>query len=483
MLLSEMLKRLSSHVIPSSDFSDCEIVGITENSNEVKSGFIFVALRGLVRDGNDYIEEAAERGAVCIVTEKCLEDKSIKNAIICKNARKTMAELSKILYGDPSGRMKIVGITGTKGKTTTAEFLRECLAYSGIKCFSVGTLGVRGLPFDNERSKNTTPSSAVLFRTLARGAELGAEVAILEVSSQALVDFRVYGIAFDIVIYTGFSFDHIGRGEHKNMREYFLAKRRLFTDYSAKCAIVYDDGEYSRKISYGVSRIIRCGENMYDEYYISDIFITSPGVGFTIDGCDFSIGLEGKFNVINATLAMAAAKEISGNEIKKYRGILPSVRVRGRFEMYELDGKHIIIDFAHNADSIRNMCISVRKLSLGRIILLFGSVGGRAEERRREMAVTAEEFADFSIITSDNPGNEPAENICRDIRSYYRDKSKSRIIIDRRAAIIHALELAERGDYVLLLGKGHEEEQLVGTAYIPFSERDIISSLGAVPLP
>ncbi len=479
MVLSELIAKLGTRIVDCRNLTDVEVLDVTDASGECREGSVFCAVAGAEYNGADFIPEALRRGACCaVVSEGDLRNKNW-SVIISKNPRKTMAEIAKILYGNPNEDMTVIGVTGTKGKSTTCEYLRALLEFSGKRCVSVGTLGVRGLLENIPQHKNTTPPSHYLYKVLSRARDEGCTVAIIEVSSQALCDFRVHGIKFDYAVYTGFSYDHIGKGEHKNIKEYFFAKRRLFTDYGSPCAIVFDDGELSYKISYGAKRIVRVGTNPYDEFYLEDMLELSDGMSFSLFGRRLRIALNGHFNVTNAALALACATEITGREPDFFREALSAVRVRGRFELYTLGGVNLIIDYAHNQDSLRAIISAVRRSSFGRIIAVFGSVGERARARRRELAVTAEELCDLSVVTADNPGREDAADICREIARYFEDKGKVRIITDREEAIRYAISVASAGDYVLLLGKGHENFQLLGSRRVPFSERDIILSLGA----
>lgn len=481
MLLTEIIEALGHSALAVENFKEREIIGVTDNSKEVKEGFIFVAVRGKRRDGNSFISSAVRRGAVCVVTDAKIKGNIKETAIKCKNARKTLAEISKTIYGDPTGRIKLIGITGTKGKSTTAEYLYSVMLNSGVPCAKVSTIGIGGVEGFFENKDNTTPGAPMLYRMINQAIKEGKKYFIIEVSSQAISQHRIHGLSFDTVIYTGFSYDHIGPLEHENERDYFMAKRKLFCDYNAKRAIVIDDGEPSRRISYGVENIIRVGFEEYDEYRISSPYSTDSGVVFSLSGVTVRLGMLGEYNAKNAALAIATVSELTGVPLSSISMALKDVRVKGRFELYTVGNTVVVIDFAHNAESMRSLLCSVRRICYGRIIAVFGSVGERAVSRRRENAAIAEEYADFSLITSDNPANESGEEICKEIQSYFLDKRRTRIIPDRKEAIKHALALAEDGDYVVLLGKGHEDYQRIGNRDIRFSESEILKSLGAKP--
>lgn len=481
MLLSELLKKIE--YIECLNFRECEILGVSERSGCIGEGFVFVCVCGTREDGKSYVGEALARGAVSFVTNRKDEFTNTENAIIVENPRKCEAEISKILYGKDVDKLKIIGITGTKGKTTTAKILSECVASIGLKCVSIGTLGVEYYEGEKRlslrgKSENTTPDAPFIYRALSEAYDEGVRVAVLEVSSQALVSYRVFGIPFTVCIFTNFSPDHIGDFEHSSLSDYFTAKRTLFSDYGSKICVINSDDESSAYISGGIKHVIKVGKSS-DSFKLSLLYSDDASSEFKINDSEFSLSLGGEFNAYNAAFAVVSASLLFGRDISEFREVLKRISVSGRYELYKIDGKSVIIDFAHNQESFRRVLSSARKNAFGRVIALFGSVGERSLSRRGELARAAEEYADFLVITSDNPGSEPAEKICGDIFSALIDHSKAKIIIDREEAIRFALDFADDNDTVLLLGKGHEEYQLIGTEKIPFSEREIIKSLGA----
>ena len=482
MLLGDLLKEIE--YTECLNFRECEILGVSEHSSRVREGFVFVCVKGNFHNGENFVKSCKERGAVAIVTT----DKSLvseyENVIIVENPRKCEAEISKALFGKEIDKLKIIGITGTKGKTTTAKILSECISHLGLKCVSIGTLGVEYYEGDSRmfltgKSENTTPDAPFIYRALADAYEDGARVAVLEVSSQALINYRVYGIPFTVCIYTNFSYDHVGEFEHGSMAEYLEAKRTLFCDYGCKICIVNSDDGNASLISRGMEHVVSYGKtsNSFRLLVESSDAVHSE---FTINGKRFIVSLGGDFNAYNAAAAVVGASLICGRDVEEFLDVLKKVSVIGRYELYKIKEKTVIIDFAHNGDSFRSILSSVRYSTNGRIITLFGSVGERSLSRRGELARAAEEFSDFIVITSDNPGNESVDNICADIYNAIADNSIVKIITDRECAIKFAIEFANENDTILLLGKGHEEFQLIGDRKIPFSERDIIKLLGAV---
>lgn len=482
MLLGELLKRIE--YIECKNFIECEIAGVGEHSSAISEGFVFVCVKGYKNDGFDYLNDAKVRGARAFVTDRKDVDLSEENVIIVENARKSIAEISNALYGEKLSEIKIIGVTGTKGKTTTAKILSECISFMGLKCVCIGTLGVE---YYEDKSRvhlrgkcdNTTPSAPFLYKALSDAYLKGVRVAVLEVSSQALMSYRVYGIPFTVCVFTNFSPDHVGNFEHASLGEYFEAKRKLFSDYGSKISVVNSDDECSELISNGIEHVVYVGKDS-KSFRVGILFSCESYSEFKINDTDFHLSLGGRFNVMNASLAVVTASLISGRNISEFSNVLNRISVDGRYEVYRIKDKTVIIDFAHNMDSFRSVLESVNERKTGRIISLFGSVGNRSLKRRGELASVAENLSDYIVITSDNPCNEPAEKICKDIYNAIKDKTKAKIITDRKEAIAYAIDLAKPKDIVLLLGKGHEAYQLIGNDKIPFSEREIIESLGAV---
>ena len=482
MLLSELLKRIDYRECI--NFRDCEILGVSPHSARVKSGDVFVCIKGREEDGVFYIDEAKNAGALAFVMEEKNVCSQTNNVIIVENARKCEAEMSKAMYGEELDKLKIIGITGTKGKTTTAKFLSECIADLGLKCVSIGTLGVEY--YDGERrlllgdkNENTTPDAPFIYKALSDAYSQGVRVAVIEVSSQGLKDYRVFGIPFTVCVFTNFSPDHVGKNEHRTVKEYLDCKRSLFCNYGCKICVVNSDDESSAFISRGIDHVIKFGKDS-EKFKLSVLSSDETNSSFLVNENRFDISMGGVFNAYNAAAAVITAALIFGRNLSEFAPALKRVSVPGRYELYRIGDVSVIIDFAHNGESFRSILSSAKKSAKGKIISLFGSVGERSYQRRAELAIAAEEFSDFIVITSDDPGSEPAENICEEIAGYMLDRSFVKIIMDREEAIKFAIGIASDNDTVLLLGKGHEEFQLIGKNRIPFSERKIIESLGAV---
>ena len=472
-LLSALINALSEVTVE--NFRELDISAVTADSGSVTDGAIFVAIKGKTVDGADYISDAYERGARVFVLSKRKRNLPKAIYIYSKNSRKTLAELCSRFYGNPERKLLFVGITGTKGKTTTSVILSKILDGIGVKNIVVGTLSITTSVVG--RLHNTTPDPTVLFPILKDAVAKGIEVAIIEVSSQALKDHRVFGIRFSCVAFTGIGRDHIGDLEHPTIADYLYSKRKLFTDYGADCAVVNFDDPYSSYMSSGVARVVKCGFFENSGLVIKSFSDTSTGSKFTLGSVVVKTSLPGEYNARNVSMAIAIAREVCGASISEAASYVEGIKVDGRFDRKVVNGKNIIVDYAHNSDSFKEVIGLSRRLFGGRIICVFGSVGDRSFLRRAELAHSAEDYADLSVITTDNPGSELPLSICADIYSEFRDKTKAKIITDRESAILYAVGEATVGDTVLLLGRGHETVMCVGGRDIPFSDSLIVEKL------
>ena len=477
MPLSELLLKLGD--VEVKGFSESCVTAVSENSKEVKNGTVFVARRGLNFDGNNFIREAISLGACAVVTD----NENIKTTeitmIISKNASKTMAEIAAALYSDAFRDMTVIGITGTKGKTSTLKILSECIMSAKKSLVTISTLGaeIYARQYEHYDTANTTPEAPFIYKILYRARALGVKFAVIEVSSQALAEYRVYGIPFTVCIFTNISRDHIGICEHRSFEDYFQAKRSLFRDFAPRTVIANANDKNWYRITEGCPRVIKVGTGC--EYEYRNVRETLFESEFSLNGKSFAVSLGGEFNGINAALAIVAASVVLECDIDAFSDCLRRISVPGRYEVYLLGKIKIVIDFAHNAQSLTSLLKSVRRQTKGRIILVFGSVGERCLSRRGELASVAEKFSDIAVITSDNPGRESPEAIAYEIYSHFSDKRKAVTVTDREKAIIYAISAANHDDTVILAGKGQENYQLTECGRVYFSERDIIEKLGA----
>lgn len=476
MMLSQLIDGLSD--IKVVNFKDTEITKVTADSGSCRPGVLFFAIRGARYNGIDFIPDAHRAGARVFV---CAEEINIPDdsvVIYAKTPRKTLAELCSKISGNPEKRLMFVGITGTKGKTTTAYFISKILDRVGIPNLLIGTLGIG----EDKKSVNTTPDPTVLFPTLRDAARRDVKVVVLEVSSQALKDYRVFGIAFDTVVFTGLGEDHIGDFEHPSLSDYIASKRMLFNSYGAKRAVVNFDDSYASYMSAGVPKVIKCGFTPQVDFLIENFNDNKDGSEFKINGIPIKSKLSGEYNARNIALALGAVKEISGEDIVNTAEYANDICVPGRFNVFGINGVFAVVDYAHNYDSMVAVLTLARRLFSGKIICVFGSVGERSFLRRPSLARAAEEYADFSVITADSSGYEPPISVCADIYGAFIDKTRAKIIPDRASAIDYAMKIASRGDTVLILGRGHEKNISIMGESVPFSDIEYIEKLALCSL-
>ena len=489
MFLSQLLPYVDyTEVINRSGASveDIRIDLLSSDSRRVLENSMFVCISGSLSDGHDYAEAAYNNGCRVFVAERSLSLPDDAYVILTKNSRIALAQLSAEFFGRPSDEMTVIGITGTKGKTTSSLLIYNILKESGIP---VGYIGSNGVYYGNYRfdTLNTTPESYDLHEHMRRMRDDGINTVVMEVSSQALKLWRVYGIRFNICVYTNLSPDHIGEFEHPDFDDYKNCKRSLFTDYGAEFIVYNCDDEYAGTMI-GSTRCDRAsisgaGDRSAD-YAAEDIaYFRTPGkisVNFNCVGPDgrypISLSFPGDFSVYNALTALAVCRRL-GLATEAITETMKNVRIKGRFETYELpNGATAVIDYAHNGVSLKAALTALRNYAPSRLICLFGSIGGRTRMRRAELGLVASRDADFCILTSDNPDSEPPSAIIGEIASYFTAGTCPYVAIpDRRKAIEYALEHSERGDIILLAGKGHETYQLVCGIREEFSESDIIA--------
>ena len=470
---------------------EAEISSVCYDSRRAKEGALFVCLRGTLTDGHRYARAAYEKGCRCFVCESDPGDLPEDSVIMfSSDTRKALGMLAAEFFGHPERRLRLVGITGTKGKTTTALMIKSILDASGRSAGYIGSNGVDfcGFHFD---TVNTTPEGCDIYEYFARMVACGVDTAVLEVSSQALYMNRIQGLTFDICVFTNLSRDHIGGSEHPNMEHYKECKKKLFSEHCSGFALVNADdplsGEFSRSASSADNEVRSFSISKKADYRASEIeFIRDEnglGSSFVLNFGGKKIKMKqhfpGDFSVSNA-VAAAAVCDIIGVDAERVAEALAKVSIKGRFETLSLGGVDYIIDYAHNGKSLRAVLEVLRLYKPERLICLFGSVGGRTQMRRAELGAVASELADLSILTADNPDCEPVESIIADIAAEYKDKESYVAINDRKKAIEYAVSIAKRGDIVLLAGKGHEDYQLIAGLRYPFCEREIIINAARV---
>lgn len=489
MLLSDLMKVIDyTEVInrTGTDPQSVEIVSLCSDSRKVFSDSLFVCISGTLNDGHEYAYNAYTRKCRIFVAERPIKLPDDAFIIITPDTRLALARLSAAFFRYPADELTVIGITGTKGKTTTSLLIYNILEANGI---SAGYIGSNGIIYGTHQinTVNTTPESYDIQEYMRKMVDSGVTVVVMEVSSQALKMNRVHGIKFNISVFTNLSPDHIGEFEHADFDEYKNCKRMLFTDYGTEYIVYNADDEYANEIIGGnrcpKASISGKGNRNADYSADSIAFFRSPGkiaVNFICNGRDgshpVSLSFPGDFSVYNGLTAIAVCRRL-GLETDEIVEAMRNVRIKGRFETYELpNGATVVIDYAHNGVSLKAALTALRNYGPTRLICLFGSVGGRTRMRRAELGLVASRDADFCILTSDNPDNESPWSIIGEIASYFTAGTAPYVAIpDRRKAIEYALENSQKGDIILLAGKGHETYQLICGVRESFSEANIVA--------
>jgi len=470
-----------------SQSGDCAVKGLDYDSRRVHPEWVFVAMRGESTDGNRYIDAAIAAGAVAVVTDSA--EQSPRAGVpwaLVPHGRRALARLSANFYKRPAERLRVTGITGTNGKTTTTFILESILVAAGRKNALVGTVEYH-LPGETLAAPHTTPESLELNQMFARALAHGATEAVMEVSSHALQQGRVFCIPFDVAVFSNLTQDHLDY--HGTMAEYFAAKRILFAGCGTeppRAAVVNVDDEYGRKLaefSRRRSELFTYGIEAGD-FHAERLEMTPQGNSFALATPDGPIELRspliGRVNVYNVLAASAAAYARGCTPEQIAAGIAAISRVPGRFERVdEAQPFAVVVDYAHTDDALENLIRLARDFARrgkGRVITVFGCGGDRDRGKRPKMGRAAGEGSDFVVVTSDNPRSEDPLAIIEESLVGLR-KTSARFVVepDRRAAIALALGEAKAGDIVLLAGKGHERTQTTREGVHPFDDHQVAS--------
>ena len=446
------------------------IADLAYDSRKVEPGTLFFCVVGEKVDGHEFGARAVEDGAAALVVERELTDLEVTQVVV-PDSRAAMAPLAARFWGDPTAQLKVVGVTGTNGKTTTAFLVREILQAADFYCGLLGTVKqvIGGVEKEVER---TTPEAIELQKTFRQMLDGGDEACAMEVSSHALSLHRADAIHFEVAIFTNLTQDHLDF--HADMEDYFLAKRKLF-EAGPKVAIVNVDDPYGRRLAEEFECVTFSAEGAPADYSASEIEFDASGASFCVGGMRLRTGLPGHFNVANALGAFAAAEAMGvGSEIAA-AGLAKAARVPGRFEpIDEGQGFSVLVDYAHTPDSLENVLRAARRLTKGRLISVFGAGGDRDRDKRPKMGRAGAELADFVWITSDNPRSEDPRMIVAEVKAGAKGDAQVKVEVDRRAAIAQALAYAQLGDTVVIAGKGHEQgQEFEGGRKIPFDDREV----------
>ena len=466
---------------------EIEIKKVECNSKKVVPNSLFIAIKGYDFDGHEYIEEAIANGATAVMLDMSADFKKIKlkpdvTIIITDDTRKALARVSCNYFGNPSRYFKLIGVTGTKGKTTTTYMIKSILEKAGHKVGLIGTIanyiGDECLGYSNR----TTPESLELQELFYKMAKAKVEYVVMEVSSQSLKLSRVEGCYFDYAIFTNLYKDHISLKEHSDMNEYFESKLKLFS--MAPKGFVNSDDFKCNKI---INNSPKCDIKTYAvdnkaEILAKDITITNISVDFKVKlgtkNERVKVNIPGRYSVYNALAAISLATSL-GIDTEKIKEGLENIVVPGRNELVpNKEELAIMIDYAHTAESLENILQATKTYTPGRVICVFGCGGDRDTEKRPRMGEVSGRVADYTIVTTDNPRTEKPEDIISEIeKGISKTKGKYEIVVDRKEAIAKAIKIMNKRDIVIIAGKGHEVYQEINGEKKPFNEREIIKEI------
>lgn len=483
MRLGDLIEKIEYECIQGN--TDTHVTEVVYDSRKVSPGCLFICIEGANFDGHTFAAEAVKKGAAALVVSRAVEgvSESAATVIRVENTRYAMAFISAAYFGNPAEKLKIIGITGTKGKTTTTYLVKSILESAGYRVGLVGTIETI-IGDVHIHAENTTPESFLLQQYFARMVEAGLDAVVMEVSSQALMLHRTQGFVFDYGIFTNLEPDHIGPNEHESFEDYLACKRLLFRQ--CRIGIVNGDDSHWKQVtedhtceleSFGL------GENCMLRAEKLQL-VHKPGelgVAFHVTGSrnlEVEVPTPGRFSVYNALAAIAICSHF-GVEDKKIQKALLSAKVKGRIEMVKVSDEFtLLIDYAHNAMALESLLITLREYHPNRLVCVFGCGGNRSRQRRFEMGEVSGRLADLTIITSDNPRFEEPEDIMEDIKTgIAKTDGKHVEICDRKEAIAYAISHGEPGDIIVLAGKGHEDYQEIKGVKYPMDERNLIADI------
>ena len=481
MRLTELLKNLEYKCEQGS--LDTDVRSVVFDSRKVEKDSLFICIKGAVSDGHKYAQEVVEKGASVLVVQDDVTVPEQVTVIKVPDSRYAMACISAAWFGHPAEKMKVIGITGTKGKTTTTYLVKSILENAGHKVGLIGTIeaiiGDKVIP-----AANTTPESYIVQQYFAQMAEAGCDSVVMEVSSQGLMLHRTAGFLFDLGIFTNIEPDHIGPNEHKDFDDYIHCKGMLFKQ--CRVGIVNADDEHLDKVLEGhTCELETFGFSEKADLRAKNLHLVTGkgtlGIAYQAEGLmDFpvEIDLPGKFSVYNSLTAIAICRHF-GVSVENIQKALKAAKVKGRIEMIKVSEEFtLMIDYAHNAMSLESLLTTLREYRPTRLVCLFGCGGNRSKLRRYEIGEVSGRLADLTIITLDNPRNEEPQAIIDDIKIGIRRTEGEYVeIADRKEAIAYAIHHGQPGDIIVLAGKGHEDYQEIKGKKYPMDERDLIREI------
>ena len=481
MLLKQLIEDMDYEVLAGR--VDTEVTTLVYDSRKVEKGSVFVCISGSVRDAHDFIPDVVAKGAAAVIVEKDVELQEGVTYIKVANSRLALACMSAAYFDHPARKLKTIGITGTKGKTTTTYMVKSILESAGIKTGLIGTIesivGEKRIP-----SANTTPESYRVQELFHEMVEAGLDAVVMEVSSQALMLHRVSGFTFDIGVFTNLEPDHIGENEHKDFADYMHCKSLLFRQ--CKLGIFNGDSEHLEGILKGhTCEVETFGYGKNNDLVADGVELKKDhgalGVRYHVSGLmnfDVEVNVPGSFSVYNSLTAIAICHHF-GVDVEKIKHALLHVSVKGRIEIVPVTKRYtIMIDYAHNAMALESLLTTLREYEPGRLVCLFGCGGNRAMSRRYEMGEVSTRLADLTVVTSDNPRNEEPMDIINDILVGVHKADGAYVTIpDRKEAIAYCMKNAQDGDIIVLAGKGHEDYQEICGVKHHMDERELIADI------
>lgn len=482
-VLSKLLEKITYQCVCGT--LDTDVVDVIYDSRRVVPGSMFVCIPGAKIDGHIYAKDAVKAGASVLLVEQEVELPAGSDVTVIRveDTRYAMAFISAAYFEYPAKQMKIIGITGTKGKTTTTYLVKSILEQAGRHVGLIGTIETI-IGDTHIQAQNTTPQSYLVQKYFRQMADAGCDTVVMEVSSQGLMLHRTQGFTFDFGIFTNLEPDHIGENEHKDFEDYMRCKSLLFQQ--CRVGIVNHDDSHWEEVTKGCTcELETYGIDTQADLWAENIeFLNEAGtlgMGFDVKGLmNFPVEITspGKFNVYNALTAIAICRHFKVQE-ENIKAALLAAKVKGRTEMVKVsDAFTLMIDYAHNAMALKSLLTTMRAYQPHRLVCLFGCGGNRAKSRRYEMGEVSGSMADLTIITSDNPRCEKPQDIIDDIKiGIGRTDGKYVEICDRKEAIAYAIDHGEPGDIIVLAGKGHEDYQEINGVKYPMDERVLIQEI------